>query len=1838
MKWVNHKIIFWVAVLVQTCAFAAATSVLPPNRILQFDDYAVAATWTHDGPAPTGGGAYNALRAGTNHFHSTGWRLLSCRTGTARGRGREVAPDSTTNFAANLQNTLSAQIESPVFQEGIGTIYFEAINNVETTEILVEWSTSMVDPADPYNVFPLDTPSTNGLEYVWTTITNLTLDVATAATGSGPHDFKRFAKTLNYRQPAKLRICRTGDAYPLTLDDALTVIDNIRVSFPPSDLIVYKKECPFDPGYPSVNTNITIRCLVDNLDLNVPNDASSRTNRVVYRWRYLDQVVGPWKTNQMERVVGSADGNGNGEIFQSVLPPQTQVGDLEYYFTCDFDGPRYQSPDYTLLNYAYGSERIPAFTLRGGVAETGEREFYTRIRPFISKYGAMQIVSDQVPQPIEMALVGDDEWRGMVPVRSVSMTNVSWYFKGMNAYEPGADAYSTNVLCWTEQAQVGVGRVPYGGRCVQTNEDTRIRVTGVTGGYLQAVFNTRTLEYMTCRAEYQSFNAWPAPEFKFSDSGGQDPRQQTLKTFEDWPVNQDQTFKEFFQDRVNSTNVFSRDSFETNQRWLSGSSAYAVDRIEADYANKPSGYVGFRNQSLRLKGGDGALGLGYVYNTVASRPDGLKQFSFKCRLSQSSSNDMKVVYNMNEFTKTNYLVRATVLASSMSPEQPSLSLIAYYRDPENFYEYRITQIPDPQNASSSRDKRVNHQLFKWVNGVPSLKVENKRDADALLTSSTVIEMRLFNTSGTATRIRCKFGTVEDVLTFTDSSSPIQFGTYGFFSADCTSFFSTVITAPTITDAVGSTPEVSVLAASVGGGFNTQKLNWFVPAGRFVASDTITPCSIYSVTPAQKIGVYLQESDYSVTNEPASPGSAAWKKVQEYTVPGFGFTGVTMPLNSWKSQFVMLQVMGGATDVAVDELEVSSWHGKLTSDSGDDNKAADWKATEAWVVSNSVPQLNVVQLDHTRADPSFSQNSEKAQAIRSPRLNKGMGLMEFDYRVVRGPAKLTVQSLLTSGSSSTDWTSLQSFATNTATGWLHASAYVGNTNSGFLRVLNERGGVYTNALVEINNVIVWDEPQMDATSWRVYNAKVTASDAMRVALDESKACFLNNSRTADAEPIQDQSEPFLQTPALPSGLGELTFQARAYSNAQPATLSIYASTNGWGAASNLWFEIGKVQNITNMLYQTYSFKTLDGKKYDALRLQTATTNGARRVCVEEVAASEPVFPGFDIVNVKTLNKTREGAGGYIDSAVTSQPLISDDVGVEAQISNIQLSPSNIQMFVTYYVGTNVWGADNWPAGQTVTKPMFPTYPNSVIYRTAPSNDIPVQEQNQIVQYHVWASYLGGIPLVEEQESFENPPWYYPVDLNQTFAAQGWSPYYIVYGLPLGAVWINEINATDYVIGSNGVQQISVGDNPYIEIAVPAGVDLAGWKVELVTGENYAQQTIQLPAGLPEQADQTNGYAFFVIGEHPALRSSSVPALPKLDYAFPYLTDLIPRTMPGGLRLRRPMGMYEQVIAYEWNAAYGDSFSGANWAARDPQHRFVFVGREHNGGSLNVTNGVGENAENWTFPLTWTPGELNAGQVIQSAKAILPGVSNVLVTSVMNSDKAMQNGRRTTPYTLKLLRGASTNIVFKADSWYRIFSVKMNESEQLPPDSALSDYTLDLPSIQSNINVSAMIGLRTDVADLTQNPTLLSWILSFGDADLVTSHYNGRPLSLTELYWLNANPTATNRLEFMVTKFNVETNNDVRATVKLALNGQNVTNLQGSSVMKLQVKSALAEANWSFLAQYALGRDSFDTNQTSRITIRDPFSILLPGWDPLKIFCRGQIEMEDPRLSVGLLITE
>jgi hypothetical protein len=888
----------------------------------------------------------------------------------------------------------------------------------------------------------------------------------------------------------------------------------------------------------------------------------------------------------------------------------------------------------------------------------------------------------------------------------------------------------------------------------------------------------------------------------------------------------------------------------------------------------------------------------------------------------------------------------------------------------------------------------------------------------------------------------------------------------------------------------------------------------------------------------------------------------------------------------------------------------------------------------------------VLLDHRRGGREIDSDGDEGdwldQAIRSPRLLNGSGMLEFDYRVLRAPARLVVQFAPVTHASL--WSGIHTVVVNTAvSNFNHAMAYIGTNVNGYLRVLNDRSGIYTNALVEINNAVAWNEPPVGVTDWRAYNIKVTDTDSQRIMLDETKACFLNNSQTAETDPAQSlYPEAYVMSPFLPTGLGSLTFMARMFTSA-PAPLHLYVTTDPELKASNNWTYVDTFL-ITNRLYQTYSFNPTDGRAYHAVKLVVPTTGGGQRVCIEELAVMEPVLPGFEIVGVRAL--CVEG-GGF--STERFQPLHSDEVGFEARLSNIRLSPQNIRLYVDYYVGTNVWGVKNWPAGEVETLEMELVDEDLLLYRTDLFNVVPPQDKNQVVQYRVRAKYEdeNHTELDAYQSVFDRPSWYHPIDLNQRYAATGgWASYYIVYDVPIGAIWLNEINAYEPYEGG----EIHSGYNTYVEIAVPTAVSLAGWHLDLVPCNNFDPvYTISFLGDLPVQQPVTNGYAFFVVGHDPNAQPyelTGIPPLPKLDYSDQNFAYKFPKYAPLGVRLRRPWGMYEHAVVYDREPEWA-GFSGAGWVAEHPDSGFMYVGTEDQGGSLNVfTNSVRYAlplASDWTNNLVWTPGGLNVGQTVEDFNVMAPGASNVVVRSWLTPVHGVQNGVRTTPLSFKLRLGTATNILYEADEWYRIKSVTVNGVEQMAGGEV---ETFNLPLLVSdytNLNVVVTFGLRGDVDGLNLGSDILTWLLSFGDVPLAPTYYYGRELEIYERYWLDANPTTTNYLEGGILKVEREAaTTNYFMTAWLALNGTNVHYLLGDrvfgdAVFKVTAKDSLTAPDWTMLAQYRLGPSSFDSNHTTRVFIQNPF--LNDEFSADKggqLFFRWVIEYEDPRFSKPILV--
>ena len=1800
---------------------------LPDNRILLFADYD---DWVHSGEdAPPKAG--KVLLDGTYHSRADGWEISETRTGYSGGYGNVVPLKDLANKAGNLRNVAGAMIESPFYGDGVGTLYLEAVNGAAPVDLHIYIATNMWDTNLWQNVDVMLPEEDDIYTYNWVEIDVLNLNYATQG------EFIRYYQTLNYRGAARVKFVREFEIEGRPEDDQFLVIDNIRISPPPTDVVIDKTEALTNPGYPTADSDFTVRCYVSNADTNVSTDL--RSVFLVHRWRYLDQQVDPWKT-QLMNLIDPGDGGGNGELYELTIPAANQVGDIEYYFSSSFVGYVYQSQDYTELGYEYPSENLSPRELRGDAA--GDGEYFVRLREYDSDYGAIYVVSDQHSEPIKMELVGDHKWRGMVPLGGIAPTNVSWNLKAEKEYFDGSESYKTNLIYWssTSAASSFDPVLPYGGVFGETNASKKLTLKVDDGGYMKVDFDTRTLEFLATRAEYQNFNAWPARDDYFSDSSGQSDKQRFENTFDDFSLSDYRTFFEYFTTLEDSTG-FMRGPFETPGRWLAGAAANVEERT-IDVNHGPAGYDDYRNRSLRLKGGDPLLGLGYVYNQALNLPDGLQYIKFKARAGQVVSNNTEICYYRNYFAESGYAVTlGKAYAAVKSPEYPYLSVITYYQDYNNFYEFRVVQEPDTDNENNvQRDARVSLHVLKWVNGVAEELKITTPNQDLSISQELIMKVTMTPIVEGGTTIKGEYHD-QSISVDDTSATALTHGTFGVRSSDCAASFG-------LMNAVSSGGSTTAVIGPTASDITAQIPDWFIPLDVYEMKSNVVPLGIHKTPPDQKLNVYLQATDYELPDAPLLPGAPEWILARQVDILNYSYQSVSVEVKSWQAQFVMLQVGDGDGDVAVDELEISSWR---AASIGDETLDDSWYATGAWIKNIGGAQGQILEMDHTRTDPA------EKQVLRSLYLDNGIGLMEFDYRVLNGPAKLVVQ-YATEGEPGV-WVDILTIDVSGVSGWVHATAYKGDSgHNGWMRVLNDRGVGYNNALVEINNAVVWDEPYVNEKSWLAYNAKVSAADPIRLLLDESKGCFLNNSQTEDTYPVLlDQDAPNLQSPLLVNGLGTLTFQARAYNKNEAATVYVYASTNGWSAnpEPGTWVLIKRFDDINSEYYKTYSYKPFEGSGYDALRLETEI--GSRRACIEEVVISEPVFPGFDITDVKL--GLCDDYGEFSDHP---QPLSFDEMHVEAKVSNQQLSPSNIVLYVSYYVGDDVWGVDNWwTSPDIVTKRMHPVDGEDNLYRTRnDEGDVPGlsptqiggivgQAENAVVQYRVWATHREEKSHEEYQEEFINPEWYYPIDINQERSNEGWSPYYFVFGVTEAAVWINEINIGDSHEDAAYNTIPGIWQTAYIEIAVPAWLDLGGWSVELVNGESGydASTVIKIPGGLPPQSAVTNGYAFFVIADDDP--PSRALELKKTDLKYNQLSVHIPNFYAGGLRLVRPGGMYEQIIAYDDESLnfWGNEFSGTNWAGYgpSPEGEFIYIGEEGDGGSLSKTGDYDLDSTNtWDFPLfplrvpgdadfasNYTPGAPNGLQPIPDANDFFPGASNALVRSSLNQLRATQNGRRLLNYSLRVPIGLSSNIVYNVDPWYQLVSVKSNNVEQLSPGSAYSSYTFEVNDIQGDLDVQAQINLREDLSSIEGNTQVLDWVLGFGEGPLVPMFYDGDILSLTEQFWLDADPTVTNDFRCVIKYFSIDTNSDIHVRLHMDLNGNNLTNIQGGTItLKLQGKEELMADKWDLLIQYYLTADSFGSNNECLVFISNPFDFMVPEYDLKSLFLRWVIEEDEPRV--------
>jgi hypothetical protein len=1597
-----------------TLSFTVSAS-LGDRRYTDFSGWSsnTASAWTPPGYSTTWTNWYRTVAGGDQWYAGDGTLAGSPLAGKV--------PDGGTKPCLYLRSMQGAYLLSPYLAEGVGTIYFV--------------SAMRATPHSGAIVVQITTSATAS-NATWETVLATNYPGVTAP----PIPSQSASIKLNRRDARYVRIVRTDRNRSDTSGDLLDgsiVIDEVSISCPAADVILAERLR--NPGYPSRDQSVKLRCAVTNADALFP--AVNRRVKVWYSWQNPN---GPWSwTNAVDQ--------GGGALFEAEVQP-FEAGTLYYYYQCDFDGYSYAlDPDGPGYSQPTNNECLSPVYFRTNVV-TGLPLSYG-IRAFRSDVSDMQVAATPESASVYMDLVGDYTWQGITLVNNIS--NLTWRFKGYLGYTNDATAFEGTPRQWGDNNQ----DFPYPPIAGYAERDATNDMQAILeyNGFLMFRFSTTNRSYIVKRAVYQNFDNWQASQTYFEESLGLYAVKSFATDFTGWPQDAytiDQSrYEDFALDATNADYV--RVPTLTSSGWSIDQAKVIGERVPA--------IAQTANKGVQLN----EISLGRIGNTGYSLTEGVEQFQYKARASVA---DTYYALYLQGFTWSLPLTTvAKMRASEMSPALAYLSTIVCYTQVfgsvGSFYEVRLIQ--DDETRTGQTDNHLRLRVFRWDEGSPTEVAPTGGPASDFSGQLTDAE-RTFTVDVTAgagyVELSVSVSGGPTAVLFRDSTTSrlANGGTVGFLTFDAVPQISSLnvksgaTTLLDITDFTG----VPVSQWYWGGKRrdDASKNRWSVSGAKLTRE-----------VPRQVLGVYLASTEGgSVTVPDYTKFSARNVNIE---VQSLNYANRAEILKRWDETFVELRYLSGDVPVVVDNTTLTPWRAVTRGSTNapqaqvsgvyyDDWTSWDtqqyqwlrnekgWAVLEGWVNTSAGSTGNEVQFDRSRA------NTNLVQAMVSPVLTNGIGSIAFDYRVSGGQAVWAIERTVLG-----DERTYQRVALVTNPAGAAGSYFLPiRTNmQGRIRVALVEGTDPTNGVLKLDNLLARDYPPRDDTTWQAYNCLITSLQTNRAfepTFITHQTCYLNNHTRngVQAPGVLSEHHPFVQTPKVGTGIGEIAFWYRVWDGTGPGTLELRVAPDPetpepWPLLTNL--------TVNSTIYQYYRVEPYDLAN-KVLRIY-CLTNGGNRVCIDNVLMTEPVRAGYEFRTVK-INPT--------------QPVEGNVVEVEAEVGRFIMNPEGIRVFLSYHTGTNVWGYTNWwtEADTPGSHKVELSQVGERLYRTASGARIPVQPIDTVVQYVVWGIHntLVGSPIFQGTDTFSSPAWYAPRNLNTENAVQGWSPYYFVYSCLPGAVWINEVNYA---------RVTSEGTNEYVELVGPANVSLANWKIDLVRYTDYGikesctvSNNFRLPDKLPGW-----GWGFFVWGD---------PGVPNVNqlFAVPGSQNI---DQNGGVRLVRSMGAIEQRICYGSSATSMTNnqyqFIGTKSAFRTaPMHL-----QDTEAGGTAYTN------FSWLQPSSgnYTPGEMNKDQHIFT-NAPAPAAYYYVYSAI--GPNGRQNGLLTPLLSIQVAVGGSTSIVYTADAWYRI-SALLTNGVAVAAAANKSNYTWVVSGIngdRSN-NCSFALGTNYQVTGVS-DATVAAWL--------------------------------------------------------------------------------------------------------------------------------------------------
>ena len=632
------------------------------------------------------------------------------------------------------------------------------------------------------------------------------------------------------------------------------------------------------------------------------------------------------------------------------------------------------------------------------------------------------------------------------------------------------------------------------------------------------------------------------------------------------------------------------------------------------------------------------------------------------------------------------------------------------------------------------------------------------------------------------------------------------------------------------------------------------------------------------------------------------------------------TNIVVQTSAYHS--VIFEHSAGDTCLLLDNLDFTDFSATTLTSNG-------WTAAEVWIATNTGRNPNNSAITNYGIALEFHDRRFNAPAyLRSPLMTNGVGFFDLYYRSADGqPVVFEVYFSRLSGTNLID--ELLASVSN-APSIFTAYGLAPMTNAvGYMKVVPKQGRLL------LDDVRVTGLPA--AGSWEANNARVTEESQY---LFRDRVMILNNGTSGIDPNRTDLTQwPYLKSPWLPRGFGEISFWYRNAQGASPAGyLRIQKSATG-GSGEEEWTTIAHLTNIVNTQYRYYRLYHLDpNARYVRI---VNVTNQTARIALDEVIVTEPVAADFVLANLRISPEA---------------PVFSNDVHVVVDLKDPFMNPINISLYCDYSLATNYGG---WTATNTLGMDIVSADISNRTWTWRTIEPIPRQPSDTFVAYQVRAVFEGEDGMIanspKTNRDFATPWFYYPLDFGTNM------PYYIVLSCPTNAVWINEVDPGNSIFFFPHYYD-------FVELCGLQGKDISNWRFVFFNNADPPQEVFsyRIPAGttLP---DSTNGFGFYVLGK------TTLPITPDL-----ILSNDIP--YPGGIALQRPAGMYSHAVCFADSEA-----EVASLKAR----RFAYIGNDEGewfGMDIYSIRAIGTgsvgSAFAWLYDETVsaTPGAINTGQTL------------------------------------------------------------------------------------------------------------------------------------------------------------------------------------------------------------------------------------------------------------------